>query len=258
VRGSEDDPLNIALAVGTVLSACARQPDCARTYPDVLPRFQAAVTTWASTDGFRAGLKHYDMAAISRFLGMTLYDPEGVANLPSDLTSLMAGDHAMLDWVLDQPDPVAEGVMLAHYCTDMLPFESLDQMKAKAGTDTIARALASGVTDLLEGCDGWAATRAPQASILPVRSNLPVLLLSAGIDPGTPSAYAAKAAETLPNAQSVVFPVRSHGVLSWSACARAIMGQFLAAPVTPVDRACLSVEQGPIRFTTQQTHEAIP
>ncbi|MCB0132726.1 MAG: alpha/beta hydrolase, partial [Caldilineaceae bacterium] len=75
----------------------------------------------------------------------------------------------------------------------------------------------------------------------PVSSELPTLLLSGEYDPITPPAFAATAAETLPNSVNLVLPGAGHGVaFAVDECMDEIVMDFLADPQSRPDTSCLA------------------
>lgn len=74
----------------------------------------------------------------------------------------------------------------------------------------------------------------------PVRSDLPVLVLSGLNDTQTSWEWGPLAAQTLTNARSFVFPEAGHGVLIFSACATDIGVAFIADPEAVPDTSCIA------------------
>ena len=93
-------------------------------------------------------------------------------------------------------------------------------------------------------CAAWPARRdLPASSFAPVRSTIPVLILSGAIDPLTPRAWAEEAARTLSGATVVRFPLRGHSLQSGSgACAPGIVAAFLER--RQPDLSCAATDRG--------------
>jgi hypothetical protein len=73
----------------------------------------------------------------------------------------------------------------------------------------------------------------------PVRSDVPALILSGGIDPATPPRHGEQVARTLPNARHFVAPHLGHGV-SMHGCAPRLVQEFIrAGNAAKVDGKCL-------------------
>ncbi|MGQ9424567.1 alpha/beta hydrolase [Gilvimarinus sp. F26214L] len=77
----------------------------------------------------------------------------------------------------------------------------------------------------------------------PVKSDMPVLILSGGFDPVTPAAWAREVADRLPNSQHWHLPNLGHGVVAGSACVHQAFRSFLDAPLEehpmPCDKGAL-------------------
>jgi pimeloyl-ACP methyl ester carboxylesterase len=83
---------------------------------------------------------------------------------------------------------------------------------------------------------------------MPVRIQIPTLILSGETDPITPPRFARDTARALGStARWLRFPITGHGVAGQSECARSIMGEFLDNPDSTPDVRCAA--QGiPVRF----------
>ncbi|MBV9772766.1 MAG: alpha/beta fold hydrolase [Gemmatimonadetes bacterium] len=89
-----------------------------------------------------------------------------------------------------------------------------------------------------EVCAGWPRGRLPAGYHDPVRTDLPVLLLSGAADPGTAAGPADAWARTLPNALHVVFSATAHTPL-FPGCGEELVVRFVeAASVAGLDGRC--------------------
>jgi pimeloyl-ACP methyl ester carboxylesterase len=245
----ETDPVHMAAMLRAVLNACAANQPCNAAWPDLTQRFEAALSEWTTPKALARRGARDRMEELSFFLGVTLYDPVGVANLPADLAAILDGDRSQIEATNERFDGAAAGSIMGHYCSEIMPFETYDGMQGRAAADPIAKALAA-VTDRedFEGCDQWPTGPVRQIEARPVTSTVPALLMSAALDPGTPPSNAVFAARTLSRAQLVVSPTGTHGISFSTACGRSIMHAFLAAPGVPVDTRCLGDEQTGVQF----------
>lgn len=76
--------------------------------------------------------------------------------------------------------------------------------------------------------------------LVPVASDLPVLVFSGEIDTQTASSWGPLVAETLTNSQAIVFPETGHGALLFSQCARDIGAAFLESPEGEINTSCVA------------------
>ncbi len=88
-------------------------------------------------------------------------------------------------------------------------------------------------------CRFWPRGPVPAAFRAPVRSAIPVLLLSGEFDPVTPPEWAEAAAAPLERGHLFIFPAIGHGVLDSDACAVRLVRAFWADPAVPRPPACL-------------------
>jgi len=88
-------------------------------------------------------------------------------------------------------------------------------------------------------CDQWPKGSYPADFTQPVTSDVPVLLLSGGLDPVTPPAYAAEVAKTLSASKLVVARGFGH-IVSPHACAPRLIAAFVdEAGFGTLDRSCI-------------------
>ncbi|OFX00683.1 MAG: hypothetical protein A3D94_20330 [Alphaproteobacteria bacterium RIFCSPHIGHO2_12_FULL_66_14] len=79
-------------------------------------------------------------------------------------------------------------------------------------------------------CQLWRVPAAPVAERQPVKSEIPVLLLSGGYDWLTPPAWGREAAKTLSSSRHVVFRSQGHGVVVQDPCAGRLRDGFIDDP----------------------------
>ena len=88
-------------------------------------------------------------------------------------------------------------------------------------------------------CPGWPHGTRPDGFTAPLRSELPVLLLSGEFDPVTPPRYAERVLEGLPNGRHLVLRGQGHGTLGLG-CMPRLLGQFMeTADAKALDAGCL-------------------
>jgi pimeloyl-ACP methyl ester carboxylesterase len=85
-------------------------------------------------------------------------------------------------------------------------------------------------------CRQWIGITPAVGNSTPVRSDIPVFLLSGTIDPVTPAHFAADAARYLSHSVHVIAP---GGHVPTGPCVESMERQFLAAPAAPVDTSCV-------------------
>jgi len=159
-----------------------------------------------------------------------LYIPELASLVPEAITRLRGGDFAPLIALvaLVTSDRVSEVNAALHFsvtCTDDAP--RLKPGEAEALLANLpTRPLAQRV---LAVCELWPRGAAQPQAATAVASDVPALLISGGLDPVTPPAYAAEVANTLPNSLQVVAAGYGH-IVSPHACAPRLIAAFVDDP----------------------------
>jgi pimeloyl-ACP methyl ester carboxylesterase len=88
-------------------------------------------------------------------------------------------------------------------------------------------------------CDQWPKGALPADFMQPVKSDVPVLLLSGGLDPVTPPEYAVEVAKGFPNSRHVVAQGFGH-IVSPHACAPRLIAAFVDEPgFRTLPQACI-------------------
>ena len=85
-------------------------------------------------------------------------------------------------------------------------------------------------------CRAWVGATKPVGDSTPVRSDVPVFMLSGTIDPVTRPRFAVDAARSLPHSVHVIAP---GGHVPGGSCIYEMEQRFLDAPTSPVDSACV-------------------
>jgi pimeloyl-ACP methyl ester carboxylesterase len=223
-------------ALSAVIGACGQSPACRAAHPDLAatlaaigdelgpagrdvvladPRNGAAQTVRLTYDHVLAALQPL------------LYVPELQGLVPEAVARAAAGDYGPLQALvaLTTADLARQLSSALHYsviCAEDAPrFSPAERKRALAGLRT--RSLAERV---LAVCALWPRGAAPADATTPVVSDVPVLLLSGGLDPVTPPAYGTEVAATLPNSRHIV--ARGYGhIVSPQACGPRLVAAFV-------------------------------
>jgi pimeloyl-ACP methyl ester carboxylesterase len=169
-----------------------------------------------------------------------LYVAELASLLPLGITAAAQGDfNPLLAQNLEFTDDVSEnlsiGMHLSVICAEDIPRITPEDL-AKLGRSFFGRAL---VDDFIRACRDWPRGKVPADFYDPVRSDVPGLIFSGGIDPATPPHHGDQVAATLPNARHFVAPQLGHGV-SLHGCAPRLIESFIrAGNARQLDGRCL-------------------
>jgi pimeloyl-ACP methyl ester carboxylesterase len=223
-------------ALTRLLDDCDAQAICRSTYPNLramiaslrssLARRPQRVTIQDPRTGDRQVIQVNENVFLSA-LFRPLYVAELASLLPLGVSAAAGGDFnpmlaQNLEFTTDVSENLAVGMHLSVICAEDVPRITADDLQGLSRS-FFGSAL---VDDFMRACAIWPRGQVPRDFYDPVKSDVPALLLSGGIDPATPPRHAQKVAETLPNARHFVAPHLGHGV-SLHGCAPRLVEQFI-------------------------------
>jgi pimeloyl-ACP methyl ester carboxylesterase len=235
-------------ALERLLDDCDHEERCRQLYPGLrktiadvrgeLARHPARASIQDPRTGERETIDVSENVFLSGIF-RPLYVAELASLLPFGISAAAQGDfNPLLAQNLEFADDVSEnlsiGMHLSVICAEDVPRitpEDLDKLRGSF----FGRAL---VDDFINACRTWPKGKVPADFYDPVRSAVPVLMLSGGIDPATPPRHAQQVAATLANARHFVAPRVGHGV-SLHGCAPRLVESFVKAPAEKLDGKCL-------------------
>ena len=225
-------------ALDAIIERCAGVPACRAAHPDLTATL-ASIRAKLAPSGRdvlvtdpRTGDRqpmHLTFDHVVAALQPLTYSPELSALLPDVITRAKADDYGPL---LAAAQLVTGGLteqvnVPLHYsvtCTEDVPRASAEARRSLDGVRS--KALAERV---LAVCDVWPHGKAPTEAATPVTSAIPVLILSGGLDPVTPSSGGDLVAKTLANSRHIV--ARGYGhIVSSHACAPRLIAAFIDDP----------------------------
>lgn len=208
------------LAFDRVAADCAAEPSCHAAFPDpkadldaVLKRLAAGpVPVTVQDDGGKEQRLRLSRNGAAQTVRYLLYRPAGVRMLPLFLRRAAAGDlgplgQAAWDIASATRSASSQGLYLAVTCAEDVAF--VDRAEAAR----LAEGTFFGdfrLRQQIEACESWPAAKVPASFLEPVRSRVPVLILSGENDPTTPVEWARKVSETLPGSRLLVVPGGGH------------------------------------------------
>lgn len=111
----------------------------------------------------------------------------------------------------------------------------------------------------VQACKNWPRGWLPEGYSRPVRSNVPVLLISGLLDPATPPRWGEEAARYLPNSLHVVIRNGSHSYSGLSPCVDNLMAEFISkGSVKGLDTSCVERIERPPYALRADTSESKP
>jgi pimeloyl-ACP methyl ester carboxylesterase len=267
-RSIEVDWAAAAAGYRALFNACARQPLCYNAFPEVYAEFTSlvgdlteeprTVTVADPAPGKRVDVV-VDGYKLANLVVRASNDPELRAEIPLIVHDLAtAGGVRAAQALLPSSGPIGlfgYGLQLGVQCGEYVPRTNREQMRAvgKAALPDFPDAVLSLLPQtpyVFSDCAAWNVAPAGPCSSEPVRSDVPVLLISGAFDGIAPPDFAEAAASTLPNSRQLVFPGAGHAVFSSSpACFAIVMANFLDRP-SDFDTSCLDAERVPAFVTS--------
>jgi len=236
-------------AFDRLVADCEKDSACRASYPELrrdlgalrarLARQPWRVTITDPVSGAPQPVRVTENVLLSG-LFRPLYAAELSSLLPLAITRAAGGDFnpllaQSLEFTADMSENLAVGMHLSVVCSEDVPRITPEDL-AQAARGFFGRVL---VDDFIRACRHWPRAELPADYYQPVRSEVPVLILSGGIDPATPPRHGAAVAATLPNARHAVAANLSHGV-STHGCAPRLIEKFVrSGEAKSLDVACL-------------------
>ena len=236
-------------ALKRLIESCESEALCRKVYPDLrvmisslrsqLARRPVRATITDPRSGERADIQVNENVLLSG-LFRPLYVAELASLLPLGVASAASGDfNPLLAQNLELADDIAEnlsvGMHLSVVCAEDIPRITPADLE-QAAQSFFGRTL---IDDFLRACASWPRGKVPADYYAPVRSEVPALILSGGIDPATPPRHGQEVAATLANARHLVAPHLGHGV-SLHGCAPRLIDSFVrAGSAAGIDGSCL-------------------
>lgn len=249
-------------ALDLLLEDCAKDTECARTFPDARGQLEALLVRLGQTPEQlqiehprtgRATSIRIEREGFAAALLNLLYVPSLSSLLPlmveralqqRDFRGLVASIEAFSSSV-----ELSTGMFLSVVCAEDLPRIS----PAEVERETAGTFLGGGwLSRLREQCAVWNVPELPEPHFEPISGNVPSLLLSGNLDPVTPPRWGEQVAARLTPSRHIVVQGGGHGV-SALGCVPKLIKEFLdtLAPAA-LDAECVQRLQRPAFFTSPE------
>ncbi|HWD16176.1 MAG TPA: alpha/beta hydrolase, partial [Casimicrobiaceae bacterium] len=222
-------------ALDRVIAACKASVPCAKAHPDVDDAFaqlrrELAAGREVTLRDPRTGddrVLRIDFDTLLAALQPLTYLPEAASLVPELLALARRGEYgpvfaASLSVIGDLPSEFSPALYYSVTCAEDVPRISPAE-RARGVGDARIQALA---TRSIAVCEHWPRGTYPADFGTPVESDVPALLLSGGLDPVTPPAYAASVAKHLSHGREIVAPGYGH-IVSGQGCAPRLISAFV-------------------------------
>lgn len=129
---------------------------------------------------------------------------------------------------------LARGIYFSVTCSEGVPFITHREMITETRGTFVGQ---ERITAHMEACKGWPRGDIPPSFIDPIKSDLPVLMISGQVDGSSPPWFGKDAVKYLPNGRQI--PIRYYGHDVYSPCVWGIMREFIEkASVQGLDTSC--------------------
>ena len=179
-----------------------------------------------------------DLGGMATVARMYAYSPLTASMLPLLLTQASQGNAGpllaqaeMMNQTLG--DAIMHGMQLSVICSE-------DASELKTDPATAKTLIGNSMISYLKAqCEVWPYAKRDAGFREPLKSNVPVLLLSGEFDPVTPPRYGDSVAKYLPNSRHLVFKGQGHNVMPVG-CGPKIFARFIdSANAKTLDTKCL-------------------
>ena len=244
----ESASANLTRALNAVFDGCRVNPACARAYPSIAGQFYSLVdrttvqplTLTPAIMGSDNRAVIADGAVVVDAIYSALHNPGQIGQIPAIIADANNGKTDRLAALIKDnqgPSNFTWGLRLSIWCGEEMPFEDSSQVEDQTspgwGLGGIDERTAS-----VAMCKAWNVAAADPRENLPVKSDVPVLVLSGEFDPDTPPQWARAMAANLTHARFVLMPGQTHGA-GFNRCGGTIEPAFLRDPSAPLDTTCV-------------------
>lgn len=222
-----DGPLPLSFAKGVehalnrLFDDCAADEKCKTAFPDLRKDWAKAVTnvsngpvTFDAINPFTREKEQVTMTrdGFAELIRLVLYNPTIMSLMPAVIHEMSQGDFSHFAFYSYQliraiDRSLARGMQLSVICAEDTPFINESQIESLMGGTfyggTRARAY-------LKACEQWPRGAMPAKFRQPIKSDVPVLMLSGELDPVTPPALATPLLRWLPNGRQVLMHNATH------------------------------------------------
>ena len=243
-----------------LLADCERDETCRSRYPNLGERLRGLMTQLDAAP-VRVRLMHprtgiaeelsVDAEFVASVIAGALYSPLTGSLLPELIVRAERHDFQGLLALAASGEGSAQnmsiGMQLAIVCAEDFPrITPDDAAKASSGTIFADHLLNS----RMKACEFWPKGIVEPSYYEPVKSAVPVLVLSGELDPVTPPSWGESVLPHLSRAKHIVVPGTGHGAIGTGCGVRIINSFFNSGTVEGIDTSCTSGLKRPPFFVT--------
>jgi pimeloyl-ACP methyl ester carboxylesterase len=247
-------------AFDKLLADCTADATCNAQYPNLaartktlLERLEHSPVTARLTHPRTGVAEEVTISAsfVSNIVFSALYAPTMSSLVPELLRRAEANDFqgllALASLRESGADNMSLGMQLSVICAEDFPRITAGERSREASGKLFAAYL---MTPQMKACEFWPKGTLPESYYEPVRSSVPVLLMSGDLDPVTPPTWAEEVRATLPNSRHIVVPGTGHGVIATGCGVRLARDFIQRGSVDGLDTSCVASLKRPPFFLT--------
>ena len=247
-------------------AACAEQPACQRAYPNLMARYQAAITSALEqpftldvkpSEVYPGGKAHVFADIVAGLPFSLLYEQSKHPALPAIMDGLSRAVETRDDTLFkaialaDSLGPSGDtdfgaGMAMAIRCQDGYADHMVRDAASERERHPLLTAVFIGDAEVVGAIDGACAAgglpRRDPALYAPLVSDLPIVVANGAWDPITPTPLAEYIMPGLSKGRLVEFPHAGHGPTRSLKCGGVFLNRFFDDPAAPLDMEC--VEDG--------------
>jgi pimeloyl-ACP methyl ester carboxylesterase len=240
----QDDRLGLTVgrdaqrALDLIFERCTQDIACNQKFPDLPEEFThlldqlkarpVDVTLTHPVSGEETQIR-FTSEKVASAIRLFSYAPETAALLPllihnayeHQAFATLASDYLIVSEELE--GSIDNGMGYSVLCSEDVPFYTLQEAQNINADSYLGNVVAE---ELFHVCQVWPHGSVPADYKKPVRSNVPVLLLSGEADPVTPPSNGDEAAKTLTNSLHLIVPGQGHNVI-YRGCIPKIAADFV-------------------------------
>jgi pimeloyl-ACP methyl ester carboxylesterase len=218
-------PLSFARSVEHALSRlfddCAADETCKTAFPDlrkdwatVVANISKGPVTFDALNPFTQEKQPVTMTrdGFTELIRLVLYNPTIMSLLPAAIHEMSQGDYshfAFYSYQLQRGTDaaIARGMQLSVICAEDIPFLKEAEIQSAMGGTFYGMEKAHAY---IKACEQWPRGEMPAKFRQPIKSDVPVLMLSGELDPVTPPELATPLLRWLPNGRQVLMHNATH------------------------------------------------
>jgi pimeloyl-ACP methyl ester carboxylesterase len=235
-------------ALNRLFDDCSADEKCKAAFPDVRKDWTSVVAnvtkapvTFDTLNPLTRQKQQITMTreGFAELVRLMLYVPNVISIMPLMIHQMSQGDYSQFGYYAFQVQRgvdlgLARGMQLSVFCAENVPFIKEPEIEP-ATTGTFYGGNRARI--YLKACEQWPRGDMPAKFRAPIKSDLPVLMLSGELDPVTPPDVATPLLRWLPNGRQIIMHNATHNTYE---CQEKLARDFIdAGTAKGLDAACV-------------------